>query len=105
MSSDKLERLLSGRDRAGRPLLGDQLQQLADLRPRREPELVAVDERLCRIARLRFAQRVGQVEAIVEGERLERPRLRLAAEAVERAGRSVGGRRAAQERDGEAPQL
>ena len=36
VSSDKLERLLSGRDRACCALLGDQLEQRADLRARRQ---------------------------------------------------------------------
>ena len=48
ISSDKLQRLLSRRDRACCALLGDQLEQPPDLRAGREAELVAAQQRLAR---------------------------------------------------------
>src|SRR2546421_215612 len=45
-SADKLERLLSRRDRPRRPFLGDEVEQATDLRAGVDPELVASQQRL-----------------------------------------------------------
>src|SRR5581483_8246036 len=104
-SPDKLQRLLSGRDRSRGSLLGDQLEEPADLGPRRDPELVAAEQRLRRLSRAGLANRAGELVCAEEGERLERPRLRRAAEPVDLPRRPVARRGRAQERVREAAQL
>src|SRR5437764_688701 len=82
-SPDKLERLLPRRDRAGRPLLGDELEQAADLRARIDPELVAPQQRLGGVVSASLADGVRAVAGAEVCERLERPGLGRPAEAVE----------------------
>src|SRR5579859_1143284 len=104
-SSDKLQRLLSRRDRARCALLGDQLEQPSDLGSGREAELVTAEERLGRIGRAGLLERTLEVESPVEGECVVAPRLGLATEAVHISGGRAGGRRAAEQGDGVAPEL
>ena len=106
VSSDKVERLLSGGDRACRPLLGDQLQQRPDLRARPAG----------RARRRGAAARQGRPRATRRARRRDRADRgrrgrRVAHGSVERrkrcndARRRVGRRRAAQQRDGVAAEL
>ena len=81
------------RDRPCCALLGDQLEQLADLGARRQAQLVAA-ERAARPALRRAPRATASARSAraVERERVERPRLGRAAEAVDRARRAVGRR-------------
>src|SRR5436305_1182934 len=70
VASCVLKRLLLGRDRACRALLRDLVEQSADLRARRDPELAAADERLLRLARARLEDGVAEFLRAQECERL-----------------------------------
>jgi hypothetical protein len=83
--ADKLQRLLSRRDRARSALLGDELEQPADLRPRRHAQLVAAQERLGRLRLARRANGIGVLLGAEERERLERPWLSRPAETMDLA--------------------
>ena len=80
-----VERLLLRGDRTRRPLLLDLGEQAADLRARRQAELLAADERLGRLGAARLLDGVRELVGAEEGKRVERPRLGRAAEAVDRA--------------------
>ena len=105
MTTHELERLFAGRDRPRGALLGDEVEEAADLRAWRNAQLVAADERLRRIGRARPLEGGRELERVQEGQRVDGPRLGDPAEAVERARRLVGRPLRAQERRGVAPQL
>src|SRR4249919_1014102 len=85
-----VESLLPGGDRTRRALLVDLREQAADLGARRQAELVAAHQRLGRIVSPGLLYRGCQLGGAHGGERVERPELRRATEAVDRA--RVGGR-------------
>src|SRR5947209_5948803 len=99
-----VERLLLRGDRTRRSFFRDLLQQAADLRAGRETQLVASQERLCRISAARLFDGSRQLAGAEERERVERPRLGGAPETVDRA--RVGfGPLGLQQRAGVAAQL
>jgi hypothetical protein len=97
--------LLARRDRARRAFLLDQLEEPAHLGAGRHAELVPADERLDGIARARAPDCVLELVRVEKRQRFERPRLRCAAETVNRARRVA--LRPLRTKDGarEAPQL
>ena len=95
-ASGKLERLLSRRRSCPRRAPPRSAQYRADPRARGQPELVAADERLGRLVRRGRAGPRRRARRRRGSERLERPGLGGAAEAVDRARRAV--RRAARPR-------
>src|SRR5215211_2386097 len=107
-----VERLLLRSDRTRRPLLLDLREQAADLRPRRQAELVAAQQGLCKVVSPRRLDDVAQLGRAHERERLLSPGLGRTAEAVDGARirlRPLGpqqrrGEAAQVVRDGEAPQ-
>ena len=105
-SPDKLQRLLSRRDRPRRALLGDQLEQ-----PARSPGPVATPARRPAAAARRGSRRRASRTASAcplrtdERERLQRPRLGGAAKPVDRPRRAVGGRIRAEQGVDEAAEL
>src|SRR5512132_542850 len=80
-----VKRLLLRRDRTRRPLLVDLREQAADLRPGRQAELVAPQQRLRGVVPPRLLDGLAHVGRAHERERLERPGLRRAAKAMDRA--------------------
>src|SRR5690242_5460838 len=80
-----VERLLLRGDRTHGPFLRDLRQQSPDLRARRETELVAADQRLGRLEAAGLGNRLRQVTGPQKRERVERPRLGRAPEAMDRA--------------------
>ncbi len=91
LALDELERFLARRDRPRGALLGDELEQPADLRPRRDAELVATEQRLRRLVLARRPHGVLELGRPDEHERVVGPRLRRPAEPVDRARRAVRG--------------
>ncbi len=79
-------------------LLGDEVEQLPDLGPRRQAELVAAKQRLGGIVGARFLDRRDELGQPEECKRVGRPRLRRAPKAVDRARGVVGRRLGAQQR-------
>src|SRR5262245_55772346 len=67
---DELERLLARRDRSGGALLGDHLEQAADLGARREAELVASEQGLARLVLARDEDLTLQLGCADEDERV-----------------------------------
>src|SRR5262245_37251699 len=80
-----VERLLLRRDRTRRPLLVDLREQAADLRPRRQTELVAPQQRLRGLDSPRLLDGLAEVGRAHERERLECPGLGRTAKAMDRA--------------------
>src|ERR671935_81540 len=76
-----VEGLLLRGDRPRRALLLDLREQPADLRPRRQAQLVSAQEGLVRVARPRLEQCAGERLRTDKRERVERPRLGRAAKA------------------------
>src|SRR5205814_573221 len=108
------ERLLSGRNRACSALLGELVEQAADLGAGRQSELVTPKKRLGGLPLPGRDDLSGECVRVEERERLERPGLSRTAEAVELAIRAVpwclGGEQLAREpprrvRDRKAPQV
>ena len=91
LASDELERFLARRDLARRAFLFDELEQPADLRARRQAQLVASEQRLGRVVLASLPHRLGVLRAPDEDQRIERPRLGRPPKAVDRARRSVPG--------------
>src|SRR6476619_2968954 len=87
--SDKLQRLLSRRDRARCALLRDELEQSPDFRALGNAHLVAAQERPGRLVLAGDPDRIGVLTGAQVGQRLERPRLGRPAEAVDRARRVI----------------
>ncbi len=92
------------RDRSGGALLGDQLEQSADVGPGRQPELISSKEGLRGIRGARFFERGQQVVRTQIGESLAAPGLRRPSEPVEGASGSVGRTLGAKHGAGLAPE-
>ena len=98
VSSDKLQCLLFRRECASGALFGDEVEQLPDLRPGRQAELVAAKQRLGGIVGARLLDRRDELGQPEERKRVGRPRLRRSPKAVDRARGVVGRRLGAQQR-------
>src|SRR5205823_3957557 len=85
VTTHELERLFAGRDRPRGALLGDEVEEAADLRAGRHAQLVAAEERLPRLGRPRPLEGRRELERVQEREGVGGPRLGHPAEAVERA--------------------
>src|SRR5207247_2139866 len=78
--ADELERLFTRREEPGGALLLDRGEQSSDLRPRRQAELVASQERLVRVVRARVLDGLRELGRAEDSERLARPPRGAAAE-------------------------
>ncbi|MGZ4398098.1 MAG: hypothetical protein ACXVZ1_06730 [Gaiellaceae bacterium] len=85
----QIERLLARPDRARSALLVDPLEQLRDLGPGRETQLVTSQQRLGGVAATRRQNVVRELGSAEQRQGVDRPWLRPPAEAVQRARRCV----------------